>query len=130
MLGLLLRLVNGRHTRHVLALLTAAGGACWPAGRCSPLPSTPRSATGLYWAVTTATTVGYGDVTPKDPAGRVVAAAVMLTTIPMLAAVFALVTGATAAATVRRMLDMAQPVPDRGVPPHRRHPSGGACHSG
>ena len=48
--------------------------------------------TGLYWAVTTATTVGYGDVTPHNGAGRVIASAVMLTTIPMLAAVFALVT--------------------------------------
>jgi voltage-gated potassium channel len=37
--------------------------------------------TGLYWAVTTATTVGYGDVTPKDGAGRIIAVAEMLTAI-------------------------------------------------
>jgi len=52
--------------------------------------------TGLYWAITTATTVGYGDVIPHNPAGRLVASAVMLTTIPLLASVFALVAGAAA----------------------------------
>ncbi len=62
--------------------------------------------TGLYWAVTTATTVGYGDVTPHDGIGRVISSAVMLTTIPLLAAVFALVTGGAAVAGIRRILNL------------------------
>jgi voltage-gated potassium channel len=33
--------------------------------------------TGIYWAVTTVTTVGYGDVTPTTAAGRVLAMIVM-----------------------------------------------------
>ena len=33
----------------------------------------------LWWAVSTVTTVGYGDVLPESSAGRVVAAALMLT---------------------------------------------------
>lgn len=33
---------------------------------------------GLYWTVTTMTTVGYGDLTPKTPAGRVLAVATMI----------------------------------------------------
>ena len=33
----------------------------------------------LWWAVSTVTTVGYGDVLPESGAGRVVAAALMLT---------------------------------------------------
>jgi voltage-gated potassium channel len=31
-----------------------------------------------WWAVTTVTTVGYGDVVPRDPAGRVVGVMLML----------------------------------------------------
>jgi voltage-gated potassium channel len=44
--------------------------------------------TGLYWAMTTAATVGYGDVTPHNTAGRLVSIAVMLTAIPSLASAF------------------------------------------
>ena len=57
-------------------------------------------------SLTTSTTVGYGDVTPHNGAGRVIASAVMLTTIPLLAAVFALVTGGAAAAGIRRILNV------------------------
>jgi len=60
----------------------------------------------LYWAITTATTVGYGDVTPHTTAGRVIAAGVMLTTIPLVAAVFALLAGASVLARMRRLLGM------------------------
>ena len=68
--------------------------------------------TGLYWAITTATTVGYGDVTPRNAAGRVIASLVMLTTIPLLAAVFALASGDVAAAGIRRILGMRSHFPE------------------
>ena len=48
--------------------------------------------TSLYWAMTTAATVGYGDVTPHDIAGQVISILVMITAIPSLAAVFSLIT--------------------------------------
>ena len=111
MLALLVRLVGARHTRHVIALLglaaacVVAGGALFAATQRLPFT------TGLYWAVTTATTVGYGDVTPHNPAGRLIASGVMLTTIPLLAAVFALVTGAAAAAGVKRVLALVREFP-------------------
>jgi voltage-gated potassium channel len=37
-----------------------------------------------WWAVTTVTTVGYGDVVPESPGGRVVAAMLMLTGIALI----------------------------------------------
>lgn len=37
-----------------------------------------------WWAVTTVTTVGYGDVVPESPTGRVVAAMLMLTGLSLI----------------------------------------------
>ena len=37
-----------------------------------------------WWAITTVTTVGYGDVVPKDPAGRVVGSLLMLTGLSLI----------------------------------------------
>ena len=47
---------------------------------------------GMWWAMQTVTTVGYGDVTPENVAGRFVAGAVMLAGIAMVAIVTAAVT--------------------------------------
>ncbi|HWE31941.1 MAG TPA: ion channel [Solirubrobacteraceae bacterium] len=66
---------------------------------------------GLYWAITTATTVGYGDVSPHDTAGRIVANFVMLTTIPTIGAVFALTAGAAVLSRIRRLLGMDMKLP-------------------
>lgn len=103
---LLSRLFRGGHSRHVSILLGGVvvfmvAGAGAFAGT-QHLPFT----TGLYWAITTATTVGYGDVTPKNAVGRLIASIVMLTTIPMLAAAFALITGAAASRGLQRVLSM------------------------
>ncbi len=112
MLSLLVRVLSQNHRRHVIILLAGVaasvviGGAVFAATQ----PRVPFT-TGLYWAITTASTVGYGDVTPQNPASRVVAVVVMLTAIPMLAAAFALVTGAAAAAGLRRILTMGNPFP-------------------
>src|SRR4249919_3520183 len=47
---------------------------------------------GMWWALQTVTTVGYGDVTPAHPSGRIVAAFVMLEGIAFLAIVTAAIT--------------------------------------
>jgi voltage-gated potassium channel len=47
---------------------------------------------GMWWALQTVTTVGYGDVTPKNSTGRFVGALVMLEGIAFLAIVTAAIT--------------------------------------
>ncbi len=48
----------------------------------------------LWWAVVTMTTVGYGDVTPVTPEGRLAAMVLMILGIGLFAAITATVTGA------------------------------------
>ena len=47
---------------------------------------------GMWWSLQTVTTVGYGDVTPRNVSGRLVAAVVMLEGIAFLAIVTAAIT--------------------------------------
>lgn len=68
--------------------------------------------TSLYWAITTATTVGYGDVLPHNTVGRIIASGVMLTTIPLIGALFAMVAGASVAGRIRRFLEMEERLPE------------------
>jgi len=53
---------------------------------------------GIWWALATVTTVGYGDVVPRSVVGRIVAAVVMLVGIGF----FALLTAAVAATFVKQ----------------------------
>ncbi len=115
MIGLLLRVLKGGQHRKNIAMLLAAALACVLAGGgafAAVYPGGLPFSTGLYWAITTATTVGYGDVTPKNGIGRLIASLTMLTTIPLLASVFALLTGGVVAAGVRRILAMHDRLPE------------------
>jgi voltage-gated potassium channel len=47
---------------------------------------------GMWWALQTVTTVGYGDVTPERPSGRIIAAFVMLEGIAFVTIVIAAIT--------------------------------------
>jgi voltage-gated potassium channel len=106
MLTLLVRVLGVNHRRHAWVLLTGAIGCALLGAAAFAATQHIPFTTGLYWAITTATTVGYGDVTPDNASGRFVASAVMLTAIPLLAGVFALLTGAAVASRIRRILSM------------------------
>jgi voltage-gated potassium channel len=56
---------------------------------------------GMWWALQTVTTVGYGDVTPRETIGRVVAAFVMLEGIAFLAIITAAITSTFVARAAR-----------------------------
>jgi voltage-gated potassium channel len=57
----------------------------------------------MWWAVQTVTTVGYGDVTPRDTVGRVIGAVVMLAGIAFVTVVTAAITAAFIEGARRRL---------------------------
>jgi voltage-gated potassium channel len=58
----------------ITAIAFAAGTVMWIVDR----DDFPTLGLALWWAVTTVTTVGYGDVVPTDTAGRFVGAGLMI----------------------------------------------------
>ncbi len=112
MIAILVRVFSARHRRNIAILLASAVGCVLVGGALFAATQHLPVTTGWYWAITTATTVGYGDVTPKTAAGRIIASATMLTTIPLLASVFALATGRAAAEGLRRIMAMSSRAPD------------------
>lgn len=63
----------------------------------------PTIGKGLWFALQTVTTVGYGDVTPRLSSGRFIAAVVMLTAIGFLAVITAAATAALVEGGRRRV---------------------------
>jgi voltage-gated potassium channel len=63
----------------------------------------PDIGDGLWWAIQTVTTVGYGDLVPASTAGRLVAALVMVVGIGFLTVVTAAITSAFIESTKRRL---------------------------
>jgi voltage-gated potassium channel len=62
----------------------------------------PTIGKGLWFALQTVTTVGYGDVTPRDSTGRFIAAVVMLSGIGFLAVITAAATASLIEGSRRR----------------------------
>jgi voltage-gated potassium channel len=61
----------------------------------------PNVGIGIWWALQTVTTVGYGDVAPKHVSGRLVGAVVMLEGIAFIAIVTAVITSSFVARATR-----------------------------
>jgi len=74
----------------IFALLLLLGVVIWlierpgRSGKPPPEDSVVTLRDGLYWAVVTMTTVGYGDKTPKTPLGRFVAVVWMLSSVALV----------------------------------------------
>jgi voltage-gated potassium channel len=63
---------------------------------------------GLWWAVQTVTTVGYGDIVPEQAGARVIAAVLMLSGIGFVTVVTAVITAAFLETVRRRLGDPGQ----------------------
>ena len=81
------------------AVITVAGGVL---ERLLDHTEYPTIGRGLWLALQTVTTVGYGDVTPKQAVGRFIAAVVMLSGIGFLAVITASVTASLVESSRRR----------------------------
>ena len=80
-------------------LVTVAGGIL---ERIVDRPEFPTIGRGLWFALQTVTTVGYGDVTPRHSDGRFIGAVIMLTGIGFLAVITASVTASLIESSRRR----------------------------
>jgi voltage-gated potassium channel len=63
----------------------------------------PTAGAGLWWAIQTVTTVGYGDLVPTSTVGRLVAALVMVAGIGFLTVVTAAITSSFIESAKRRL---------------------------
>lgn len=100
-----------------LLLIVVAGHLVWLAERGEDMFADayiPGVLEGMYWAIVTASTVGYGDKAPVRWMGRAVAALVIIISLPM----FALFTAELASAiTVEEMSSSIQGPADLGTRP-------------
>ncbi len=73
----LLSLEGVRYAAFVAGLLILIGGAMFSVIEVGPRGEALTTWDGIWWAVTTVTTVGYGDLSPSTDAGRAIAALIM-----------------------------------------------------
>jgi voltage-gated potassium channel Kch len=82
--------------RNAVSVIVAGTGIAVVAGgllmRVLDPSEYPNVGRGLWWAMQTMTTVGYGDVTPENVSGRLIASVVMLWGIAFLAILTAVIT--------------------------------------
>jgi voltage-gated potassium channel len=84
------------------AVVVAGGAAVWRLERGRPGTTFHSWGDGVWWALTTMTTVGYGDHVPGTTPGRLVAAVIMVSGVAVLGAVAAVVALVFASAVASR----------------------------
>jgi voltage-gated potassium channel len=78
--------LEGLHYAAIMAVITVvAGGSAFTAVEKGHNPAVTNTWDGLWWAIVTITTVGYGDIVPKTTAGRIIAVFVMVVGIGFIA---------------------------------------------
>ena len=90
LIGLLETLFNSRRLRTILAALICfifLFGYLFYVSE----PGVRNLGDGIWWALVTITTVGYGDITPVTTLGRVVASSLMLLGLGLIATITAIV---------------------------------------
>lgn len=83
-------------------IVTLAGGLLVWVIDHSEFPDIGES---LWWSLQTVTTVGYGDVVPRNAEGRIVGAALMVSGVGFLAVITASIAAAFTQAAFRRRLE-------------------------
>jgi len=91
----------------VLTIVTVVGATMYVVeGEASGFDSIPR---GIYWAIVTLTTVGFGDITPRTPFGQAIASAVMILGYAIIAVPTGIVTAELTRARPRQVSTQACP---------------------
>jgi voltage-gated potassium channel len=98
------------HSHHAKALAVIGTAALLDAGLGLAFAAADHlsAGDGLYWATTTATTVGYGDIVPRGWIAHLLAVGVMLTVIPLFGAAFSLFTSGLASQDIRARITAAE----------------------
>ena len=100
--------VSVRNAANVIVVATAvvvgAGGALM---RILDHKEYPNIGRGLWWAMQTVTTVGYGDVTPQKTSGRIIATVMMLWGIAFLTILIAAITSTFVARAAKEQAEKA-----------------------
>ena len=96
--------LSARRAARAVALVTVfvtvmSGVAIWLVDR----DEFPNVWVGLWWAVQTVTTVGYGDITPSHVGGRLIAAVVMVSGVGFVTVVTAAITALFVESARRRV---------------------------
>lgn len=93
-----------RYAAYIIVVLWLIAVIIWGVAEHLLDPSTfPTAWLGMWWALQTVTTVGYGDVVPQDDVGRALASFLMLGGLAFLSVVTAVITSSFVA---RRQQDL------------------------
>jgi hypothetical protein len=98
------------HPHHAAALITIAAAVALDAGLGVWFGAADHvgTANGLYFAVVTGTTTGYGDVLPRGWLPHLLACGIMIMVIPLVTATFSLFTSGLASEDIHARLAAAE----------------------